>query len=366
VLIVTWAHSNAPFAMAMPTERIEAVLAGMVGAFEFFGCVAREVWWDNPKTVATAILKGRRRRVHDRYAALASHYRFDPMFCMPASGQEKPRVENRVYDLQRRWATPVPAVNDLDELNDHLRSCCIGERDRTVSGQNQTIGERFEQDRATSLALPAFGFDASISTPAKVDKYQTVRFDTNRYSVPRSFAFETVTVKATIDRIDVVATGGRGGRGGVVVASHARCYGSDEQILEPLHYLVTLGRRPAALDHADVYRNWRLPSVFAALRRLLEDRHGPSAGARQYIRVLQLLAEHPVERVRAVIERSMDRDVVTAELIRDRTARLAARSSSPGAAATGATVHRLTVPKPDLNRFDQLLASTSQGEPIHA
>ncbi len=46
VLIPTWSFSNFAFAVSLPTERIEAILAGMVMAFEFFGCVAREGWWD--------------------------------------------------------------------------------------------------------------------------------------------------------------------------------------------------------------------------------------------------------------------------------------------------------------------------------
>ena len=52
VQINTWSYSGFPFAAAMPTERTEAVLAGMVQAFEFFECVPCEVWWANPKTVA--------------------------------------------------------------------------------------------------------------------------------------------------------------------------------------------------------------------------------------------------------------------------------------------------------------------------
>ena len=66
------------------------------------GGVPREVWWDNPTTVVSEIRKGRDRRAQPRYAALASHYAFEPLFCMPARGNEKPHVENRVYDLQRR------------------------------------------------------------------------------------------------------------------------------------------------------------------------------------------------------------------------------------------------------------------------
>jgi len=46
VLLVTWSYSNAPFAIALPTERTEAILHGLVEAFAFFGCVPVELWWD--------------------------------------------------------------------------------------------------------------------------------------------------------------------------------------------------------------------------------------------------------------------------------------------------------------------------------
>ena len=71
-------------------------------AFAFFGCVPVELWWDNPKTVAIHLYQGRDRTLHSRYAALASHYPFTPKFCLPATPTEKPRVENRVFDLQRQ------------------------------------------------------------------------------------------------------------------------------------------------------------------------------------------------------------------------------------------------------------------------
>ena len=99
IYLTAWSYSHARFAMKMPTERSEAILAGMVEAFSFYGCVPREVWIDNPTTVATAILKGRARQLHERYAALASHYAFEPNCCMPASGWEKPDVEHSVFNL---------------------------------------------------------------------------------------------------------------------------------------------------------------------------------------------------------------------------------------------------------------------------
>ena len=85
VLILVWSYSNAPFAIALPTQRTEAILEGMTQAFEFFDCVPKEVWWDNPRTVADAVLKGRERKINSRYAALASHFAFEPLFCLPAA-----------------------------------------------------------------------------------------------------------------------------------------------------------------------------------------------------------------------------------------------------------------------------------------
>jgi len=158
VLVLTWSYSNSPFAIALPTEKIEGVLAGMVAAFEFFGCVPHEVWWDNAKTVVCQILKGRSREVNQSYDALASHYTFEPLFCMPRTPTEKPRVENRVFDLQRRWATPVPKKRDLEELNDHLRTCCIDERKRTISGQTETS---IRQWLSTTIATACLGSSLS-------------------------------------------------------------------------------------------------------------------------------------------------------------------------------------------------------------
>ena len=45
-LVTTWAYSNYPFVLALPFERTEAILEGMVRAFEFFQAVPKEVWWD--------------------------------------------------------------------------------------------------------------------------------------------------------------------------------------------------------------------------------------------------------------------------------------------------------------------------------
>jgi transposase len=348
VLVVTWSWSNCPFAIALPTERTEAILHGMSEAFAFFGCVPRQVWWDNPKTVVPHLLVGRSRQIHQRYQALASHFRFEPQFCLVRRPQEKPRVEGRVQFLQQEWATPVPKVKDLAELNAHLRACCLRERERTQQGQTEAIGVRFAREQAAALPLPEQRFDPCVVRPAQVDKYQTVQFDRNRYSVPRPYAFGTATIRGYVDHLDIVAAG-------VVVARHPRCYGQHEQILDPLHYLASLGRRPATLDHANVFRDWQLPPLFAQARKSLEQRLGTQAGTRQYIRILQLLAEHPVTRVVRALELNQSEQGYDVEAVL-RCVRRLAQSSDIDRSLPPDLVPNIQVIMPNLRQFDQLLS----------
>jgi transposase len=367
-LVTTWAYSNAPFVMALPFERTEAILQGMVAAFDFFGGVPGEVWWDNPKTVATLILQGRERRLHPRYAALAAHYVFDPRFCMPARGNEKPDAESTVKAVQRRFATPVPRVAGLDELNTYLTKRCEAERERVVQSLFGpfTIKDRFAEDRAVAGPLPTHRFDPCVIHQAvAVDKYQTVAYDTNRYSVPRPFAFQMVTVKGYVDQVVIVARG-------QTVARHARSHQRHTMVLDPLHFLATLDTKPGALDHAPVFRDWELPACFAAFRAALEQEHGATAGGRRFARVLQLLAEHPMARLREAIESCMQSHLISAEAVARRAQVLAAVAVAVAAPAATAAIlpgtsvpPQVNVPLPDLSRFDQLLENHDIPEISH-
>ena len=363
-LVTAWAYSNAPFVLALPFERTEAILEGMVAAFEFFGTVPKEVWWDNPKTVATLILLGRERQCQPRYAALASHYVFAPLFCMPARGNEKPDAEGTVKAVQKRFATPVPRVADLEELNTFFRKRCEAERDRIVQSLFGpfTIKDRLAEDLAAASPLPAHRFDPCVIRPAvPVDKFQTVAFDNNRYSVPRRFAFEMVTVKGYVAKVEIVAHG-------QIVATHQRSLEKQTMILDPIHYLATLGKKPGALDHSPVFRDWKLPACFGEMRAELERLHGAMPGARRFVQVLQLLGEHPMSRVSQAIEACQRDQLHSAEAVIQRTRSLAAIEATRRDAAVTpsdqAAAPRVQVPLPDLSRFDQLLSSPAAEGPV--
>ena len=179
--------------------------------------------------------------------------------------------------------------------------------------------------------------------------------------MPRPFAFQMVTVKGYVAKVVIVAHG-------QVVATHERSLEKHTMILDPIHYLATLGRKPGALDHAPVFRDWKLPACFAEVRAELERIHGGMSGSRRFVRVLQLLGEHPMSRVTQAIEACLRDHLHSAEAVIQRTRSLAAieatkreRAATPCDEPAAA---RVDVPLPDLSRFNQLLCSPAADRPV--
>ena len=232
----------------------------------------KEVWWDNPKTVATLILQGRERQLHPRYAALASHYVFEPRFCMPARGNEKPDAESTVKAVQTPLRHPG-APRRRPRRVEHVLSQAL--RGRAAAGRAVALRPVHDQgpprrgprrgDAVAGAAVrplrdPPGGRRSTSTRPSPSTATVTASRGRSRFGM--------VTVKGYVDRVVIVAR--RPGR------RDARSDASAKQtmVLDPLHYLATLGRKPGALDHAPVFRDWQLPACFAAFRAELERQHG--------------------------------------------------------------------------------------------
>ena len=65
----------------------------------------------------------------------------------------------------------------------------MAELDRVSSRQTETIGVRFEKEKALSASLPRHSFDSCTREDGKVDKCQCVRFDNVGYTSPLTLIF---------------------------------------------------------------------------------------------------------------------------------------------------------------------------------
>jgi len=296
------------FVCAFPAETTEAFLEGHVRAFEYFGGVPTRILYDNT-TLAVARILGDGERTKTRaFSELQSHYLFAEKFGRPAKGNDKGKVENLVGYVRRNFMVPIPRAASWEALNEQFMRDAMARRAQRLRGHKETIGERFERDRAVLLPLPPARFEACAKTTVRVNSISLVRHKTNDYSVPTQYGHREVLLKAYVHRIVIVA-------GSEVIAEHPRSYDREVTIYEPRHYLALLEHKSRALDQAAPLAGWQLPECFASFRRLLEARLKKNA-AREYIQVLRLLETFALEEVTHAIEDALRLNTISFDAVR--------------------------------------------------
>jgi transposase len=301
-------HSDDCFVAAFPAETTEAFLEGHVQAFAYFGGVPTRILYDNTKIAVAKILGGEQRQRTRSFSELQSYYLFANKFGRPAKGNDKGKVEGLVGYARRNFMVPIPRANSWQDLNAHLEADCRKRRQRRLRGHTETIGERFERDRATLLALPAAPYEACEQVSARVSSLSLVRYRTNDYSVPTQYGHRQVWVKGYVHEV-VIACGSD------VIARHQRSHERETVVFDPLHYLALLEQKTRALDQAAPLAGWQLPECFSALRRLLEARL-KKHGSREYVQVLRLLETFELTEVTYAVEQALRLGTISFDAVR--------------------------------------------------
>ena len=293
-------YSRARFAMVFPFEKQEAFLEGHIQAFSFFGGVPHTITYDNLKTAVHHILDGRNREEQAAFAAFRSHYLFESRYCTPGQGHEKGGVENDVGYIRRNFLVAVPEAGTYAELNERLRQACLDDTQRRMRGQSQTIAAQWEVEKSRLLPLPPDEYRACRTLPVKANPYAQVVFETNRYSVPAAHARRQLVLRAYAFRVEVLW-------GDEIIAAHPRCFGREQDILDPLHYLDLLKRRPGAFEHAVPIRRWRQewPPAYETLLAQLRERWPEGRGVREFLDILALHRDYPARKVEAAIREAL-------------------------------------------------------------
>jgi transposase len=299
-------YSDASFVMAFERECTETFWEGHVRAFEFFKGVPKRITYDNTKVAVSKIL-GKERRLTQGFLQLKSHYLFDHHFCRVARGNEKGVVEGQVKFTRLNFFVPVPQVRAMAELNTQLRQRCAEDQQRWLRGQPGAKAQLLAEDQKAFLPLPTAPFEACRKVSTTASSLSLVRFDRNDYSVPVRWAHHPIVAKGACDQVVLCADGRE-------VARHTRIWEAEQVCFEPLHYLALLEAKPGALDHARPLAGWTLPECFFLLRRRLEaERDGD--GTREYIKVLRLLEQHPLPKLRAAVEQALRVGAITRDAV---------------------------------------------------
>jgi transposase len=293
-------YSRRMFVKAYPRQNQMAFFDGHVSSFRHFEGVPKRIAYDNLKAAVLRVLEGRNRQEQDRFVVFRSYYLYESHFCTPGKGHEKGGVEHGVGFSRRNFMVPIPQVASYEELNQHLLAACLADDQRQVTGQAQTIGAAWEQEKALLRPLPGQDFPCCITKPVSLKPYSQVEFESNRYSVPADRVRRKLVLKAYPFQIEIL-------HDTEVLARHARSYAHQQEIFDPLHYLPLLEQRPAAFEHAKPIRRWRekWPPVYEKLLAHLRNVHENGNAVRDFVKVLELHQAYPAAQIEQAIQQAL-------------------------------------------------------------
>jgi transposase len=337
-------HSRMLFVRAYPRESQEMVFDAHDRAFAFFKGTCTRGIYDNMKTAVETIFIGKERLYNRRFQQMCGHYLVEPVACTPASGWEKGQVENQVGLVRERFFTPRLRFKTYEELNAWLLDQCIAyaKAHRHPEERERTIWQAFEAERP-SLVPYAGRFDGFHAVPASVSKTCLVRFDNNKYSVAASAIGRPVEIRAYADRIELR-------QDGRPVGEHARCFGRDQTVFDPWHYVPVLARKPGALRNGAPFKDWVLP---ASLTRVWRKLAAVADGDRQMVEILTSVLSDGLVAVEAACAEALGQGVHSAAVILNILARRR-ETTAPITIMTPEALKLKHAPQADCARYDSL------------
>lgn len=237
--VFTTAYSNYRFAAIYRRQDTLAFMESHVGFFEHLQGVHREMVYDNMRVAVSKFIGRHEKEPTRALLQLRGHYRFGHRFCNSYRGNEKGHVERSVEYIRRKSFGVKCHFTDLEEATAWLNTKVAVLNDTKQKLTGKTANELLAEERAALLPLPT-RLLCSDQIRLRVDKYATVSYRTNRYSVPDNLVGEFVQVKIMSHELWFYHEDQK-------VATHHRSYHRHGWTIKIDHYLDTFKRKPGAL-----------------------------------------------------------------------------------------------------------------------
>jgi hypothetical protein len=237
----TLGYSRALMAQAALDQKLGTLLRMHEDAFHQLGGVPEEILYDRMKTVWLKTDERGEIVWHPVFLDFAQYWGFRPRLCRPYRAQTKGKIESGVKYVRRNFLCGLQGREpaDLDDLNGQLRQWVWEVSNQRVHGTtHEHVDRRWAEEK---LRLQPIGgrlsypyVDEELRNVAR-DAY--VSWESNRYSVPWTYAGSPVWVRDREGQIDVHYGGER-------IASHSRVSGKHQIVTVPEHHRgIPLGGR---------------------------------------------------------------------------------------------------------------------------
>lgn len=316
-------------------------LDGLVRAVHHFGFVPRRVAFDNLKAAVRRLLRGSMRELAQRFAALVTHYLFEPCFARPRTGHDKGGVEARGKGIRHQELVPIPVGASLDEISGALLARLDG---RIAEGDR---AERFATEQLHGLPLPSVRFDARATHLVVATRQSIVRVDGAVYSVPCTWAGLDATAYVGPVHVTII------GRCGAEVRHPRMRFG--QRSIDYRHYVTELAKKPQALRQVAPELMRDLGAPFTTAWASLCEQKGSLEAARAFAKVLQVVVEVGIDEAAKRLARALATQEPILLALRPKTD----PPASVAADAIPASLRNVDVESPSLSDFDLALGGVA-------
>lgn len=257
-------------------EKKAAFMDSHVRFFEMVEGVYREVVYDNMRNVVIKFIGRNEKELNPDLVKMSMYYGFSINVTNCYSGNEKGYVESSVKKIRREAFAKKYRFETLSDAEAHL--------ERTLRELNE--GSMAEAEKRCLMPYRP-KLELAKITEQKADKYSFIRVENNYYSVPEYLVGKKLTVKVYMSELIVFAGMER-------VCQHAKAAGVDGMVVNVMHYLDTLRKKPGALKNSKALKS------HAALKSAY-DRHFMGR-AREFIDLLRAHQDKPLDVVAGICE----------------------------------------------------------------
>jgi transposase len=237
--VFTSAYSNYRYSFLFERQDTLAFLESHVLFFSTVKGVFREMVYDNMRVAVAKFVGKYEKEPTQALLNLRSHYQFSHRFCNAYRGNEKGHVERSVEYVRRKAFGLKDNFTTLEEANNQLLITLekINNTKQQLTGKSANEMFAQEKDQLIEYTQPLAFCD---SEQLRVDKYATISYRTNRYSVSDKLVGKFVDVKIYSLKLEVFYDN-------QIVCSHKRVYSKHQWVISIEHYLDTFKRKPGAL-----------------------------------------------------------------------------------------------------------------------
>ncbi len=330
IFVAVLGASSFTYACATWSQSVPDWIGAHVGAFGYFGGVARQLVCDNLKAGVTRACF-HEPGVHRTYTEMAAHYGTAVLPARPYKPRDKAKVEVGVQVVQRWILARLrhQTFFSLASLNAAIGELVEQLNDRPMRGLGTTRRALFEQlDCPALLPLPETAYEYAEWRRCRVGLDYHVAIDKRFYSVPHALLRQEIEARITVGTVELFHRGKR-------VASHLRS-AARHRPSTVMEHMPSAHRR---------YREWTLERIrreaavvgddaAALLDTILRTRPHPEQGFRACIGILGLVAQHGAERVDAACARALALGTRSyssvAAILKNRREQVASPAEAPG------------------------------------